>query len=170
MYFKYFYNVFCLALHVLYMSFLYIIYSLPDFKLSGCPRCVCIATPLYFICISAIFKNSIFPNQSGSQRLTTRGREGRMDFPWGTSPEDFTWGAAIPDPHEWLIAVPDVLGTGFYSISASERRTCAVNNINFEYLHLCIWKIARIVYYIFHKYLLHIILAIFQRTKLLHMQ
>src|SRR5436190_23172959 len=66
-----------------------------------------------------VYYNSTFPNQSRGQRLTTRGGgEG------GRTSRRRVWPS--PTTPEWSIAGPDVLGTEFYSISASKRRTNAV--------------------------------------------
>src|SRR5436190_10197169 len=67
-------------------------------------------------------ENSTFPNQSRGQRLTTRGGgEG------GRTSRRRVWPS--PTTFERSIADPDVLGTEFYSISASKRRMNAVNVI-----------------------------------------
>src|SRR5881398_2108756 len=73
--------------------------------------------------LHCIFReNSTFPNQSSGQRLTTRGGgEGRR------TSQRRVWSS--PTTPEWSIADPDVLGTEFYSISASKRRTNAVKYI-----------------------------------------
>src|SRR5436190_22342473 len=73
--------------------------------------------------------NSTFPNQSRGQRLTTRG-----GGKGGRTSRRRVWPS--PTTPEWSIAGPDVLGTEFYSISASKRRTNAVKLIKICLLSL----------------------------------